>query len=262
MFRIADKIRHHRVRPLDYVKVTKCKLSVDLMLEGNMSVPPTAPNSVDKVLFADRTAAGATLATAVLTEARAWPDAQFIVYALPRGGVPIGAAIAHALHCPLEVVIAKKITRPDNPELAIGAVTADDQVLWLHTADPTPALRPWHLVAQHEAQAKARAQLAEFRPYTQRPPTDTIALLVDDGIATGMTIAVAAKALRVHQPRAIWICVPVAPPQLMPALQSWCDRLIVLATPDPFLSVSRFYQTFDQVTTATALTYLTEFQAP
>jgi putative phosphoribosyl transferase len=228
-------------------------------MEGNMSFPPTAPNSVDPVLFTDRTAAGVALAAAVQTEAQAWPDAQFVVYALPRGGVPIGAPIARALNCPLEVVIAKKITRPDNPELAIGAVTADDQALWLHPpSDPSLPLKPWHLVALQQAQAKAQAQLAEFAPYTQLPSTNTIALLVDDGIATGMTVAVAAKALRARRPRALWICVPVAPSQLMPALQTWCDRLIVLATPDPFLSVSRFYQIFDQVETATALAYLAE----
>lgn len=223
-----------------------------------MSFPPTAPNSVDPVLFADRTAAGTALAAAVQTEAQAWPEAQFVVYALPRGGVPIGAPIARALNCPLEVVIAKKITRPDNPELAIGAVTADNQALWLHPADSSPHLRPWHLVALQQAQAKAQAQLAEFAPYTQLPATGAIALLVDDGIATGMTVAVAAKALRARRPRALWICVPVAPSQLMPALHTWCDRLIVLATPDPFLSVSRFYQTFDQVETAAALACLAE----
>jgi predicted phosphoribosyltransferase len=111
-----------------------------------MSFPPTASNSVDTVLFADRTAAGTQLAATVLTEAQYWPDAKFIVYALPRGGVPIGAPIARALNCPLEVVIAKKITRPDNPELAVGAVTADNQVLWLHTTESSPLLKPWHLV--------------------------------------------------------------------------------------------------------------------
>ena len=223
-----------------------------------MSFPPTAQNSVDTVLFADRAAAGAKLATAVLATIQAWPDAQFVVYALPRGGVPIGVPIAQALHCPLEVIIAKKITRPDNPELAIGAVTADDQVLWLHTPDPSPRLKPWHVVARQTAHAKAQAQLAEFKPYTQRLPTDAIALLVDDGVATGMTIAVAAQALRRCQPRAVWICVPVAPLQLIPALHTWCDRLVVLATPEPFLSVSRFYQTFEQVATEMALADLAE----
>jgi putative phosphoribosyl transferase len=205
------------------------------------------------VLFVDRTAAGTALAAAVQTEAKAFPGASFVVYALPRGGVPIGAPIARALNCPLNVVIAKKITRPDHPELAIGAITADNQMLWLNAPNAPLRLKPWHEVARQQALVKAQAQLAEFALYAQPPSPDAIALLVDDGIATGMTIAVAAKALRADHPRAVWICVPVAPVQLMPALRTWCDRLIVLATPEPFLSVSRFYQVFDQVETASAL---------
>ena len=237
------------------------KWSRNFLLDSNMSPPSTLPNFAEPVLFADRAAAGATLAAAVLTEATAFPDANFIVYALPRGGMPIGLSLARALHCPLAAIIAKKITRPHNPELAIGAVTADNQVRWRHTDSPS-RLPSGHQVALQQAQAQAQVQLAEFAAHPHPRATGAIALLVDDGIATGMTIAVAAQALRAQQPQALWICVPVAPGQLMPVLQTWCDRLIVLATPDPFLSVSRFYQTFDQVSTATAIDCLVAAAAP
>ena len=218
-------------------------------------------------LFRDREAAGQELALAVFeefTRLRAatnsdWQiaTAQPIVYGLPRGGIPIAAAIAEKLSCPLDVVIAKKITRPEDPELAIGAVATTGEVLW---AQP----QPWHLhrtkIYQAALQAtleKAQLQLTQFssiRPQVE--PNGAIAILVDDGIATGMTIAVAAQALRQRKPAQIWICAPVAPLELVEWLRQWSDRLILLATPPDFSSVSRFYQDFPQVELDEALNYL------
>jgi putative phosphoribosyl transferase len=227
-----------------------------------MSFSLTTEDARERVLFADRTAAGTALAAAVRCNLAGLPATKVIVYALPRGGVLVGAPIAEALHCPLEVVIAKKITRPDHPELAIGAVTADGQVLWLHPSAPHVLMSRGRQAALQQAQAKAKAQMAQFAPYAQQRAEGVIALIVDDGVATGMTIAAAAAALRLQHPQAIWICVPLAPPELVPDLRKWCDRLIVLATPDPFLSVSRFYQKFDQVATDTALAVCAAFHSP
>lgn len=171
-----------------------------------------------------------------------------IVYALPRGGVPIAEPIARSLGCPLDVLVAKKITLPDDPELAIGAVTAEGHVLW---AEPKPTDKKEALLWQaslQTAQEKAQTQQAQFaniRP--QVSPQTAIAILVDDGIATGMTIAVAAQALRKQHPAQIWICTPVAPFQLVRWINQWSDRTLILATPDPFFSVSRFYEKFPQV---------------
>lgn len=199
---------------------------------------PSEP--INSSLFNDRADAGTRLAQAVLE--RSQIDAAFVVYALPRGGVPIGAAIARALRCPLDVIVAKKITRPHNPELAIGAVTADGHVLQAATTQPLG----WE-AALDRAQTKARNQLAQFVDRPNVTATDRIALLVDDGIATGMTILVAAEALREQQPQEIWICAPIAPASLIDRLAQHVDRVIVLATPDPFYSVSQFYRSFPQV---------------
>ncbi|MBW4490879.1 MAG: phosphoribosyltransferase [Trichocoleus desertorum ATA4-8-CV12] len=219
-------------------------------------------------LFRDREAAGQELALAVFEEftrltAATNPDwqplatAQPIVYGLPRGGIPVAAAIAEKLNCPFDVVIAKKITRPEDPELAIGAIATTGEVLWTQP-------QPWHLhrtkIYQAALQAtleKAQLQLTQFssiRPQTE--PEGAITILVDDGIATGMTIAVAAQALRQQKPAQIWICAPVAPLELVEWLRQWSDRLILLATPPDFSSVSRFYQNFPQVELGEALTYL------
>jgi predicted phosphoribosyltransferase len=107
------------------------------------------------------------------------------------------------------------------------------------------------------ARAHAQKQLATFEPaLTHTDPQGAIALIVDDGIATGMTIAAAVQSLRARQPAQIWICAPLAPPDMMPFLRSLSDRLIILETPYPFYSVSRFYGEFPQVTNDEVMLYL------
>lgn len=224
--------------------------------------------------FVNRHEAGEKLAQAVLRTVRQDPEletARFVVYGLPKGGLPIAAPVAMLLDCPLDVIVAKKITRPDNVELAIGAVTADGHVVWDAHRRSTSVLPSYiglddfksaapasqYDVALQEALYHAQTQLAELSPDSPRfSPQGAIALLVDDGIATGMTIAAAVQAVRSQQPNQIWLCAPVAPLELMPLLQSYSDRVIVLATPHPFYSVSRFYKAFPQVTTAEAAAYL------
>lgn len=209
--------------------------------------------------FENRADAGEKLATAVQAELgklhlTAKDAVKPIVYALPRGGLPIAVPIARLLGCPLDVVVAKKITRPDHLEYAIGAVTADGHVLWQKQKQQN--LR-WQKLALQQAQNNAHSLLAHLSP--GRPNVSAagaLAILVDDGIATGMTMAVAAQALRALQPLALWICVPVAPQDLVESLEGMSDRAIVLETPDPFYSVSRFYAEFPQVETAEALVCL------
>jgi len=214
-------------------------------------------------LFADRTHAGEELAR-VIHDVLAQQTIESgvkpvpIVYALPRGGVPVAAPIASLLGCPLTTVVAKKISHPDNPELAIGAVTSSLNVLWTQQKlfRPRFDLR-WREVALNQAIDQAKfleAQLSSACPQVNAEGATLI--LVDDGIATGMTIAVAATAIKALSPAAVWLCTPVAPPKLLPWLRQWCDRLIVLETPEPFWSVSNFYTEFPQVDTLEVLLYL------
>lgn len=212
-------------------------------------------------LFRDRTDAGEQLAEAIhaiLTQTAAdGVSAPPIVYALPRGGLPVAAPVARLLGCPLDIVVAKKISHPKNPELAIGAVTSSENVLWA-----TPTLFGRQHSGQREAALtealnNAQSQLAQLTPACPQVKLQgAIAILVDDGIATGMTMAVAAQALRAQHPAAVWLCAPVAPLSLLPWLGKWGDRIIVLETPQSFLSVSRFYAEFPQVETESALVYL------
>jgi putative phosphoribosyl transferase len=214
-------------------------------------------------LFADRTHAGEELAR-VIHDVLTQQSIDFgvkpvpIVYALPRGGIPVAAPIARLLGCPLTIVVAKKITHPENPELAIGAVTTCGDVLWTEQK----LLRPKYDMRSREValnEAIKQAQSLEKQLISACPQVNAenaTVILVDDGIATGMTMAVAAMAMKALSPAAVWLCTPVAPQKLLPWLNQWGDRLIVLKTPEPFWSVSNFYVQFPQVDTLEALVYL------
>lgn len=223
-------------------------------------------------LFADREDAGTKLAAVVAAlaaeyrlESDSFPGAtpfsnaistastHINVYGLPRGGLPVAVAVAQALECPLDVIVAKKITHPGNPEFALGAVTAEGQILWSANCPQEQQRLEW----VDAAVQKAQAQLVQFRAeHPHQSPQGKLAILVDDGIATGMTMAVAIAALRVQQATAVWVAVPVAPPDVLSWLKHLSDRVIVLATPTPFHSVSRFYRSFAQVTMAEAIACL------
>ena len=213
-------------------------------------------------IFADRIHAGEELAQAIqaiLTQKiiASGTTPVPIVYALPRGGLPVAAPVARLLGCPLTIMVAKKISHPQNPELAIGAVTASGEVLWTQEKLFRKQNLQLRSAALSEAIAKAKSQEAQLSPACpQVNPQGAIAILVDDGIATGMTIAVAACALKALPFAEVWLCAPVAPLTLLPWLRQWGDRVIVLETPQSFFSVSNFYAEFPQVETSEALMYL------
>lgn len=222
-----------------------------------MALDSPTQSSNSMIRFADRWDAGEQLADAIAQKIVNNPNLhspQWVVYGLPRGGVMVAAPIARSLKAPLDIIVAKKITRPENPELAIGAVTADGEAIWLPQPrlSPTPAYL--YEMALHQARERAceqQQQLDSSRP--QINPEGTISLIIDDGIATGMTMAVAVQSLRKQNPAEIWLCVPVAPREMMSTLHSWADQVIVLGTPSPFNSVSRFYEDFGQVEMDTAI---------
>ncbi len=213
--------------------------------------------------FLNRTHAGEQLAQriqAILTEQASISGVQPvpIVYALPRGGIPVAAPIARLLGCPLTILTAKKIGHPLNPELAIGAVSASGNILWSSQNNLHPNFN--HKSRQRaldRALQGAKSLDALLNPACpQVNPQGATVIIVDDGIATGMTIAVAVDALRELSPAQIWLCSPVAPLKLIPWLQQLSDCLIILETPETFLSVSNFYVQFPQVNTEEALRIL------
>ncbi len=215
-------------------------------------------------LFCDRPSAGKKLAELVSLKIekirQQGMKASPMVYALPRGGIPVALPVAKRLGCPLDVIIAKKITVPNNRELAIGAVSNQDHIL-LGEQRQIQSLSLQELKeAIKEAQERVNKQQAQFAPY--RPsisPQGKIAILIDDGMATGMTIRVAAQAIQEKQVVQLWLCAPVAPPTLIRQLELECNNVVVVATPFPFPSVGLFYERFEQVSTKEALSQLKQY---
>jgi|DewCreStandDraft_2_1066082.scaffolds.fasta_scaffold00455_22 predicted phosphoribosyltransferase len=210
------------------------------------------------MIFRDRAEAGQRLARH-LEKYRGEPG---FVLALPRGGVVVGAEVAGELHFPLDVIIVRKIGAPGNPEFGIGAVaeTGDYEIseevvreLWIPRGYIDRAIQ-----AEME-EIRRRARL--YREGRPLPAVEgRTVILVDDGVATGHTIRVAAIALRRLNPKLVVIAVPVAPPEAIPRLQEVADDVVCLATPEPFLAVGRFYDRFEQVSDAQVIEILKQFR--
>ncbi len=204
--------------------------------------------------FRDRTDAGEQLAAAVR---EAGVDAD-VVLAVPRGGLPVGRAVADALGVPLDVVVARKVGAPGNRELALGAVASDGSV-WLN--DDVVASHSLtddeveELVARERRAAKRRVDA--YRK--GRPPLDVegkTVLLVDDGVATGATTLACVEQLANAGAARVVVAVPVAPPGVVATLREAADDVVCVATPAVFGAVGRFYKDFGQVSDREAASYL------
>ncbi len=181
-----------------------------------------------------------------------------IVLAVPRGGLPLGRAVADALDAPLDIVVAQKIGAPDNPEYAIGAVASDgsvwrnDRAFELHDINE----------AYFETERKKKAQIAreKVREYGagDSPPDvrDATVVVVDDGVATGATMRACLQQLQNAGAGRIVVALPVGPPDTVRALASVADEVICLLTPSHFRSVGEFYRRFEQVSDDEAMGYL------
>ena len=176
-------------------------------------------------------------------------DLEPLVLASPRGGVVVAVEVAKSLRAPLDVIVPAKIRAPSQPELGIGAV-ADDGTRVLDE-DAIEMLR----VTEDYLEKEIAVRLTEIKRRTlayrgDRPALDVEgkdAILVDDGIATGWTAICAARSLRGRKPKSVILAVPVAPKEGVSRLESECDRVICLHSPEPFLAVGRWYQEFEQV---------------
>ena len=196
-------------------------------------------------LFHDRRDAGQVLARR-LSAWRGRPDA--LVLALPRGGVPVGHAVAQALGLPLDVLIVRKLGVPGHEEFAMGAIASggarvmNDEVVRMLRID----------AAQIEAAALAEAiELARReRLYRGARPALAVArrsvLLVDDGLATGATMRAAARAVRAMGPARIVIAAPTGARSTCEALRREADELVCATMPEPFRAVGCWYEDFGQ----------------
>lgn len=172
-----------------------------------------------------------------------------LVLAIPRGGVPVGAALAHDLGAELDVVLSRKLRAPTQHELALGAIGEDGHVYLNPLARGYPGLTPGYLQEeqQHQLAEIARRQKLFRGARSSASVKNRSVIVTDDGIATGSTMIAALEAVRHQQPRELIVAVPVAPPRQLGQVRSLCDRLICLKTPEEFWAVGQFYVDFTQV---------------
>jgi putative phosphoribosyl transferase len=195
--------------------------------------------------FKDRADAGRQLAAAVR---RAQPGPDALVLALPRGGVPVAAEIALELNLPLDVVCVRKLGVPFQPELAMGAVASGDAVIRneevIEHTHVAPAEFERVLAAEREELARRERSYRGEAPLL--PVTGRTVVLVDDGLATGATMAAAVSALRMREAGRIVVAVPVGAPDACERLAGLADEVICLLRPMFFTSVGGWYEDFDQ----------------
>ena len=211
--------------------------------------------------YADRRAAGRALA-AQLQAYRDRPDA--LVLALPRGGVPVAAEVAEALHLPLDVLVVRKLGLPGQPEFAMGAiasggVTILDEDLIARLRVPPEAVAA---VQQAEAAELARRERAYRgdRPYPDLHGRTVI--LVDDGLATGASMKAAVQAVRKLGATHIVVAAPVGPPDTVTELAALADDVVVPLQPAFFSAVGRWYDDFRQTTDDEVQAILARFAPP
>lgn len=175
-------------------------------------------------------------------------DPNALVIGLPRGGVVTAFAVAKGLNLPLDVVCPRKIGAPQNPELAIGAITEtgegifDERIIHLLGVSNDYIRR-----TVEKEKLTAQKRLSLFRK--NRPPLSVegkTVILVDDGIATGATMKAAIKSAQAAGANAIVVAVPVAPPETADEIATLVDELVCLATPPLFEAVGQFYMDFSQ----------------
>jgi predicted phosphoribosyltransferase len=211
--------------------------------------------------FTDRREAGRILA-ARLEAYRGRRDV--VVLALPRGGVPVAFEVAEALDAPLDVFVVRKLGMPGQPEFAIGAI-ASGGVRVLND----DAIRQY-CVTQNHIDTVAREELAELQRREQdyRQGRSLIDLhrraviLIDDGLATGLSMRAAVQAVRAHQPARVIVAVPDGASSTSQALAAITDETVCARTPEPFSAVGLWYRDFSQTTDEEVRALLQQHASP
>lgn len=201
---------------------------------------------MSELIFANRQDAGQKLAAKLLD----YRDKQPVVLGIPRGGVVVAAEVAKELNAPLDVIIPRKVGAPGNRELAVGAVAPDGTAIY--------DKRALSMIGLHitDLQDEVTRQVIEIERRTKsyrgnREPLSLqgkAVIVVDDGIATGLTAKAALQSVRKQKPESLVLAVPVTTMEAAGQLQKGIDKLVCLLVPEAFYAVGQFYKDFSQTT--------------
>jgi putative phosphoribosyl transferase len=192
--------------------------------------------------FANRQDAGRALAARLATQP--WHDP--LVLGLPRGGVPVAKEVAETLNAELDVIVARKIGAPGHPEYGVGAVTADSEPIY-----DSRVLSALNLTEEQlgrtcdEERAEAARRTTLYRGDKPLTVKDRDVILVDDGLATGVTARAALHWITRREPKSVTLAVPVA---ARDSLRTFTTPVVAILVPRHFGAVSRWYDRFDQTT--------------
>lgn len=204
-------------------------------------------------MFRDRLDAGLFLAQKL----RKFKGDPGVVLAVPRGGVPVGYAVARELNFPLDVILTKKIGHPRNEEYAIGAASLTDYFVIPHSNVSD------EYVAQEVERIRIRLKDMYKKFMGDREPEDLkgkTVIVIDDGIATGNTLLATVNVLRKSEPAKIVIAVPVASKSAVQKLSKEVDEVIAIMIPHEFYGVGAFYHNFTQVSDEKVMFYLNKLR--
>jgi putative phosphoribosyl transferase len=197
------------------------------------------------MIFKNRQRAGKLLASHLIQ----FKHLNLIILALPRGGVPIGFEVARILKAPLDIFNVRKIGAPNNAEFGIGAVSEENvQVL----DKPTIKLLKISekelekIIEKEKVELKRRIDIyRDGKPFCLLKNRTVI--LVDDGLATGVTVRAAIVAIKKHKPKQIILAFPVCAYEAVPKLSCLVDNIICVTKPVNLSSIGSWYQNFDQI---------------
>src|SRR3989344_596007 len=207
-------------------------------------------------IFKDRTEAGKKLAEALLS----YKEEQPLVLALPRGGVPVGAVVAEALGAPLDTIVARKIGAPLHPEFGVGAIAPGDVLILDEVSISAHGIQRYDLDAvidQEQKEMERRMIKYKSGEYAKGKNADTV-ILVDDGLATGVTARAAIQSAKLtYKPKKIIFAAPICAQDSARDLGNAADEVVCLSSVDNLVAIGYWYEEFEQTTDREVLEYLT-----